>query len=58
MLSLFTHLHTPFPPFLISLNVSVDVKHHVYLLQALVYNTLPPTTATTDSTTGLEKNVS
>ena len=29
------HLHTPFPPFslsLISLMVSVDVKHHVYLL--------------------------
>ena len=33
-LSLFPHLHTPFPPFfpsLISLLVSVDVKHHVYL---------------------------
>ena len=30
-----THLHAPFPPFspsLISLMVSVDVKHHVYLL--------------------------
>ena len=30
-----SHLHTPFPPFspsLISLMVSVDVKHHVYLL--------------------------
>ena len=29
------HLHTPFPPFspsLISLEVSVDVKHHVHLL--------------------------
>ena len=29
----FPHLHTPFPPFspsLISLMVSVDVKHHVY----------------------------
>ena len=29
------HLHTPLPPFcpsLISLMVSVDVKHHVYLL--------------------------
>ena len=25
-------LHTPFPPSLISLMVSVDVKHHVYLL--------------------------
>ena len=33
--SLFPHLHTPFPSFspsLISLMVSVDVKHHVYLL--------------------------
>ena len=33
-LSLFPHLHTPPPPFspsLISLMVSVDVKHHVYL---------------------------
>ena len=26
------HLHTPFSPSLISLMVSVDVKHHVYLL--------------------------
>ena len=35
-MSLYPHLHTPFPPFspsLISLMVSVDVKHHVYLLQ-------------------------
>ena len=35
ILSLFPHLLTPFPPFspsLISLVVSVDVKHHVYLL--------------------------
>ena len=35
ILSLFPHLHTPFPPFspsLISLMVSVDVKHRVYLL--------------------------
>ena len=34
-LSLSPHLHTPFHPFcpsLISLVVSVDVKHHVYLL--------------------------
>ena len=34
IVSLFPHLHTPFPPFspsLISLMVSVDVKHHVYL---------------------------
>ena len=32
ILSLFLHLHTPFPPSLISLMVSVDVKHHVCLL--------------------------
>ena len=35
ILSLFPHLHTPFPPFspsLISLMVSVDVKHQVYWL--------------------------
>ena len=35
IISLFPHLHTPFPPFsssLISLVVSVDVKHQVYLL--------------------------
>ena len=35
ILSLLPHLHTTFPPFspsLISLMVSVDVKHHVYLL--------------------------
>ena len=35
ILSLFPHLHIPFPPFfpsLISLMISVDVKHHVYLL--------------------------
>ena len=35
IISLFPHLHTPFPhfsPSLISLVVSVDVKHHVYLL--------------------------
>ena len=30
--SLFPHLHSPFSPSLISLMVSVDVKHHVYLL--------------------------
>ena len=38
ILSLFPHLHTPFPSFspsLISLMVSVDVKHHVYLLTEL-----------------------
>ena len=37
ILSLFPHLHTPFPPFspsLISLVVSVDVKHHVCLTEA------------------------
>ena len=35
IISLFPHLHTPSPrfsPSLISLMVSVDVKHHVYLL--------------------------
>ena len=31
-LSLFPHLHTPFSPSLISLMVSVDVKHHVYFV--------------------------
>ena len=34
IVSLSPHLHAPFPPFsrsLISLMVSVDVKHHVYL---------------------------
>ena len=34
IISLVTNLHTPLPPFspsLISLVVSVDVKHHVYL---------------------------
>ena len=33
--SLSPHLHTPFPPFspsLISRTVSVDIKHHVYVL--------------------------
>ena len=38
MLSLFPPLYTPVPPFspsLISLMVSVDVKHHVYLLTCL-----------------------
>ena len=35
IISLSPHLHTPFPhfpPSLISLMVSVDVKHHAYLL--------------------------
>ena len=35
IVSLSSHLHAPFPlfsPSLISLMVSVDVKHHVYLL--------------------------
>ena len=48
MISLFPNLHTPFSPSLISLMVSVDVKHHVYLLKKRlkghvpehVYNTL------------------
>ena len=31
IISLSPHLHTPFYPSLISLMVSVDVKHHVYL---------------------------
>ena len=38
VISLFPNLHRPFPPFspsLISLMVSVDVKHHVYLLTRL-----------------------
>ena len=38
IVSLSPHLHAPFPPFspsLISLMVSVDVKHHVYLLTYL-----------------------
>ena len=30
-ISLFPRLHTPFPLSLISLVVSVDIKHHVYL---------------------------
>ena len=37
IISLSPHLHTPFPPFspsLISLTVSVDVKHHVYFYLA------------------------
>ena len=33
IISLSPPLHTPFSPSLISLMVSVDVKHHVYLLQ-------------------------
>ena len=38
LISLSPHLHTPFysfSPSLISLMVSVDVKHHVYLLTAI-----------------------
>ena len=38
IVSLSPHLHTPFPPFspsLISRTVSVDVKHHVYLVRWL-----------------------
>ena len=33
---MFTYLHTPFHPFLISLIVSVDVKHHVYKLMSSI----------------------
>ena len=39
IISLFPHLHAPFPPFspsLISPMVSVDVKHHVFLLTLLL----------------------
>ena len=38
IISVSPHLHTPFPPFspsLISHPVSVDLKHHVYLLMAV-----------------------
>ena len=41
VISLFPHLHTPFPTFspsLRSLMVSVDVKHHIYLLYMLSYH--------------------
>ena len=41
IISLFPHLYTPFHPFsqsLISLMVSVDVKHHVYLLTVTPHN--------------------
>ena len=34
-LSLFPHLHNPFSSSLISLTVSVDVKHHVYLINMM-----------------------
>ena len=40
IISLSPHLHTPFPPFspsLISLMVSVDVKHHVYFTSFVSY---------------------
>ena len=43
IISLFPHLHTPscpFSPSLISLMVSVDLEHHVYLLQ--LHNPPPP----------------
>ena len=50
IISLFPHLHPPFAPSLISLMVSVDVKHHVYLLTYSTYIlpvvfswTIPPT---------------
>ena len=35
--SLFPHLHNPFSPSLISLTVSVDVKHHVYFWHSTVH---------------------
>ena len=41
IISLFPHLHTPFSPSLISLMVSVDVKHHVYYL-LLIFSTTHP----------------
>ena len=49
IISLSPHLHTPFSPSLISLMVSVDVKHHVYLLTnfpsgLFVHNSFPWTT--------------
>ena len=40
IISFFPHLHTPFPHFsqsLISLMVSVDVKHHVYFTSPLAF---------------------
>ena len=47
IISLSPHLHTPFPPSptfspsLISLTVSVDVKHNVYLLQVHLHTPSP-----------------
>ena len=38
IISLFRHLHTPFSPSLISLVVSVDVNHHVYLLWGVSFS--------------------
>ena len=37
IVSLFPHLHNPFSPSLISLTVSVDVKHHVYFWHNTVH---------------------
>ena len=42
MISLFPHLHIPFSPSLISLVVSADVRHHVYLLVQQVYVEMSP----------------
>ena len=45
IISLFPHLHTPFPPFypsLISLMVCVDVKHHAYLFTGVRCNNHTP----------------
>ena len=44
--SLFSHLRTPFNQSLISLMVSVDIKHHVYLL---TYSARPPRVSASDS---------
>ena len=41
IISVFPNLHTPFSPSLISLMVSVDVKHHVYLLVLIATNSSP-----------------
>ena len=49
ILSLFPNLHTPPPPFspsLISLVVSVDVKHHVYCLLTISISIYSPSSHT------------
>ena len=42
IISFSPHLHTPFSPSLISRTVSVDVKHHVYLLTPSLLSPAPP----------------